>query len=43
MKKSILLLITLLTMASSAFAECPVYKPYGCHPVGGKMQCGCGQ
>jgi len=41
--KKIIAGVLLSAFGVAAFAACPPYQPYGCHPVGTKMQCGCGQ
>lgn len=34
----------LFATATTAFAACPIYAPYGCTPgPNGKMICGCGK
>lgn len=43
MKFAIKVLALLAFTAATAFAGCPSYAPYGCHPTyNGKMACGCG-
>ena len=38
------LIAVVLMTASVAFAACPPYAPYGCHPgPNGKIVCGCGR
>lgn len=44
LKKLVAAVVLFAGLSSVALASCPVYAPYGCHPVaGGKMSCGCGQ